>query len=126
MKDKVVYKKLSYEVVGTLFEVSNELGHGYQEKYYQRAIEKSFTDNNVKFKKQVPFNIIFKGKNIGRYYLDFIIEDRIVLEIKRGNHFAKRNIGQVNGYLKSTGLKLAILANFTSDGVKFMRLLNIK
>lgn len=126
MEDKVVYKELSYVIVGILFEVFNEIGYGYQEKHYQKAIEKSFFSNKIKFKSQVPYKIKFKGEEVGRYYLDFLIEGKIILEIKKGNYFAKRNINQVNGYLKATGLKLAILANFTSDGVKFKRLLNIK
>lgn len=122
----MVYKELSYVIVGILFEVFNELGYGYQEKHYQKAIEKSFSSNKIKFRSQVPYKIKFKKEEIGRYFLDFLIEDKIILEIKKGNYFAKRNINQVNGYLKATDLKLAILANFTSDGVKFKRLLNIK
>ena len=124
-KDKVIFKELSYKIVGLLFDVYNDLGYGYQEKYYERAIEKYFIDNNISFKKQVPYKIVFRGEIIGRYYLDFLVEDKIVLEIKKGNYFSRNNIGQVNGYLKSTNKKLAILANFTSDGVKFRRILNL-
>jgi len=124
--EKVVYKELSYKIVGILFEVYNELGYGYQERYYENALASSFSKNNIKFKRQAPFKLQFKGELIGRYYLDFLIEEKIVLELKKGNHFPKRNINQVNEYLKVTGLKLAILANFTSSGIKFLRILNIK
>lgn len=120
---KVVHKELSYKVVGVLFEVYNELGYGYQEKYYERAIEKYFIAEKMKFKRQVPYKITIKGEVIGRYYLDFLVEDKIVLEIKKGNYFSRRNIEQVKGYLKTTGMKLAILANFTPNGVKFFRVL---
>jgi len=123
-KDKVIFKELSYKIVGLLFDVYNDLGYGYQEKYYERAIEKYFIDNNISFKKQVPYKIVFRGEIIGRYYLDFLVEDKIVLEIKKGNYFSRRNIGQVKGYLKVTKMKLAILANFTPSGVKFFRVLN--
>jgi len=122
--DKIIYKELSYKVIGILFDVYNDLGYGYQEKYYQKAIEKYFQENNVIFKREVPFKISAKGEIIGRYYLDFIIEKNIVLEIKKGNYFSKKNIDQVKGYLKATGLKLAIIANFTPHGVKFFRVLN--
>ncbi len=124
-EEKVVYKELSYEVVGTLFEVYNELGFGYQEKYYKKAIQQAFIRNKINFKRQAPFILKFKGEKIGKYYLDFLIENKIVLEIKKGNYFPKRNIDQVKEYLKVTQLKLAILANFTSTGVKFMRILNL-
>jgi len=123
--NKVVHKELSYEVVGILFEVYNELGFGYQEKHYEKAIEKALMRSKVAFKRQAPFILKFKGENIGKYYLDFLIENKIVLEIKKGNYFPKRNINQVKEYLKVTKLKLAILANFTSAGVKFLRILNL-
>jgi len=58
--------------------------------------------------------------------IDFLVEDKILVEIKKGNYFSKKNIEQVYAYLKATGLKLAILANFTSTGVKFRRILNLR
>lgn len=77
------------------------------------------------FKEQVPFNIKFKEEIIGRYFLDFLIDGKIILEIKKETNFKKRNIQQVFGYLKKTNLKLGLLVNFTKDGVKFKRILNL-
>jgi GxxExxY protein len=125
MEGKVIYKELSFAIVGILYEVYNELGYGYQEKYYEKAIAKSLERQNIKFKRQAPFKIEFKGAVIGRNYLDFLVEDKIVLEIKKGNYFPKKNIEQVKQYLKLTKLKLAILANFTSKDLKFIRILNL-
>lgn len=122
--DKVIYKELSYKIIGILFDVYNDLGYGYQEKYYEKAIEKYFVENNINFKRQAPYKIAVKGEVIGRYYLDFLVENKIVLEIKRGDYFSRKNIEQIKGYLKVTGMKLAIIANFTSNGVKFFRALN--
>jgi len=68
--------------------------------------------------------LIFKGKVIGKVYLDFLVDDKIVLEIKRGYYYSKKNMEQVLNYLKMTNKKLAILANFTPKGVKFIRILN--
>ena len=123
---KVVYKELSYEIVGVLFEVHNELGYGLQEKYYEKAIEKLFIQNKISFKRQAPYELTFKGEKIGKYYIDFVVENKVVLEIKKGNYYSKRNLEQIKGYLKVSNLKLAILANFTPNGVKFIRVLNIK
>jgi GxxExxY protein len=123
-EDKVIYKELSYQIVGLLFEVHNELGYGYKEKYYEEAIARLFIKNKVKFKRQIPFDIKFKDEIIGRNYLDFLVENKIVLEIKKGNNFSKKYMEQVNQYLKITKMKLAILASFTSKGIKFFRLLN--
>jgi len=124
--NRIIYKELSYEIVKILFEVYNNLGYGYQKKYYQRAIEVAFTKVGFEYKSQCPYKIRYKGEIIGRYFIDFIIEDKIVLEIKKGDYYSRKNFEQVYAYLKATGLKLAIIANFTSDGVKFKRVLNIR
>jgi len=125
-QDKIVYKDLSYKIVGLLFEVYNELGYGYKEKYYELALIKCLDSNKILYQRQLPCQLIFQGEIIGKYYLDFLIEEKIILEIKKGNYFSRKNIDQVKEYLKVTNKKLAILANFTSDGVKFLRILNIK
>ena len=122
--DKVVHKDLSYQVVGVLYDVYNDLGSGYQEKIYQKALEQYFLTNNIKYKSQVLHNVVVKGKVVGRYYFDFIIDDKIILEIKRGDYYIRSNISQVKGYLAASKLQLAIIANFTSSGVKFFRVLN--
>ncbi|OGY91422.1 MAG: hypothetical protein A3H70_00145 [Candidatus Komeilibacteria bacterium RIFCSPLOWO2_02_FULL_48_11] len=125
-EDKVIYKELSYELVGILYDVYNELGYGHPERYYQKAIAVALQRNNLLFKEQVPYVLKYKNKVIGRYFLDFLIDDKIVLELKKDGRFAKKNIEQVKSYLQATNMKLAILANFTPEGVKFLRVLNIK
>lgn len=126
MGGEILYKELSYQIVGILFEVYNELGYGHPERYYERAIEEALKLKGLNFERQKYFSLTFKGRVVGKYYLDFLIEGKIVLELKKGNYFSKRNIEQIKGYLQATGLKLAILANFTPTGVKTFRLLNPK
>jgi GxxExxY protein len=126
MEGEIIYKDLSYKIVGILFETYNQLGYGYQEKYYEKAVEVLFKSNNIYYQRQLPYKVKIRDEIIGRYYLDFLVENKIILEIKKGNHFSKRNIEQVKGYLQITGLRLAILANFTSCDVKFKRILNIR
>lgn len=125
-KGKVVHKELSYKIVGVLFEVYNELGYGYKEKYYEEAIAHCLTEQKIPVKRQAPYNLKFKGKIIGKSFLDFLVESKVVLEIKKGDYFSRKNIDQVKEYLKITGMELAILANFTKTSVKFHRILNSK
>ncbi len=121
---KIIYPELSYKIVGCLFDVYNELGGGYQEKFYQKALEECFRNNDVNFASQAPFNITFQNKIIGKYYMDFIVENKVVLEIKRGDYFARTNIKQITDYLKAVNLQLGILANFTNNKIRYMRILN--
>jgi GxxExxY protein len=122
----LVYPELSYKLIGILFEIWNDLGYGYQERYYQKAIANVFKNLGIKFKEQAPIRIKHKGQNIGIYFLDFLVEDKIILEIKKGEYFSKNNINQVYSYLKATNLKLGIIANFTSKGLKFRRIVNLQ
>lgn len=72
-EEKIIYKDLSYIIVGVIYGVYNELGYGYKEKIYERAIGRYFTINNIIFKSQVPYLIAVGGKIIGRCYLDFLV-----------------------------------------------------
>lgn len=120
---ELVEKELSYKIIGVLYDVYNNLGIGYQEKYYQKAIAKEFKERNIKFVEQVFVPMDYKGSSIGRYFLDFLVEDKIVLEIKVAPKFYIRNIKQVLGYLKITKTPLGILANFHANGLQFKRIL---
>lgn len=122
---EVAYPKLSYKLVGILFDVYNNIGPGHKEKYYCNAISIALLDNDISFTKELYVPLYYKEKRIGYYFIDFLIEGKIVLETKIGDRFNRRNIDQVLSYLKSSNLKLGILANFTSDGIKFKRILNL-
>jgi len=122
---EVIHPDLSYKIIGVVFDVYNKLGYGFQEKYYQKAISSGLINAGIKFKEQAPFKIIYKDKGIGTYFLDFLIDDKIVLEIKKNSRFSRKNIEQVYAYLRATNLKLGILVNFDSDGAKFKRILNL-
>ena len=124
MEDRLIYKELSYDIVGILFEVYNTLGYGYKEKYYEKAIEHQFVVKGVSYVNQAAYNVSMNGQIIARQYIDFIVDKKIVLEIKKGNNFSKQNMDQVKQYLQVTGMLLAILANFMPKGVKFIRVLN--
>lgn len=120
---KLVEKELSYKIVGILFDVYNHLGGGYQEKYYQRAVSKGLKESNFHFVEQVHVPLDFKGESIGRYFIDFVIGRKVVLEIKAASKFYVRDIRQVLSYLNSANIELGILANFSRDGLQIKRLL---
>ena len=122
---QIVYPDLSYKIVGLLYDVHNHLGGGHKENYYQKAISILFKENGLEFKEQVKTPVLFKGEKLGNYFMDFLIENKIILEIKSGERFKIQDINQVFAYLKSANLKLGILANFTKGGVRFKRILNI-
>ncbi len=125
-RNDLIYPELSYQLIGILFEIFRQLGGSFQEKYYQRAIALELKKCGLEFKEQLSLPLYYKEEKIGNYYLDFLIENKIVLEIKKDKRFSKKDIEQIVAYLKTSNLKLGILANFTKDGLKFKRILNIK
>ncbi|OGF29851.1 hypothetical protein A2533_04735 [Candidatus Falkowbacteria bacterium RIFOXYD2_FULL_35_9] len=121
--EKVIYKELSYKIVGVLFEVYNELGPGHKEKHYQSAVSKEFRDIGLKHAKELCAKLKFKDEVVGQYYFDFLVEDKIILELKCKDRLSRKDFDQVKGYLSQSGLKLGILALFNNDGVTFKRIL---
>lgn len=124
-RQDLIYPELSYGIMGILFSVGTEMGYGYKEKSYQKAIENSFKDAGIKYEKELPVRINYKGKPIGILYFDFLVEGKIVLEIKVRNYFSVKDINQLYSYLKARNLELGILAHFTKSGVKYKRVVNL-
>lgn len=123
-KNKIIHPELSYKIVGILFKVHTELGNKYQEKYYQRAIAIELEKQGIKFKKELMVDLVYNNEKIGKYFIDFLIEDLVVLEIKANTDFKLSDYKQVSAYLKSKNIKLGILANFRSEKLTYKRILN--
>lgn len=124
MASQLIYADISYKVIGAVYDAYNNLSGDYHEKYYHRAIEKYLENRKVQFIREAPVNLIIDSKKIGSHFIDFLIENKIVLEIKRGNKMNLRDIKQVLMYLKTLNLQLGILAYFGNNGVQIKRLIN--
>ncbi len=107
-----------------LFSVHNQLGNNYKEKQYQLANEQLLNENHLAYKKELQAKLSFREKEIGRFYIDFVIEEKIVLELKAKPYLEPDDIRQVYSYLKTTGLQLAIIANFRTSRLTYRRIIN--
>ncbi|MDO9187906.1 MAG: GxxExxY protein [Bacteroidia bacterium] len=123
-RNDLLYPELSFQIVGCAFEVHNELGFGFKESIYQKALALALKEKKLSFAEQVHYQIKFKEQVIAKRYFDFVVEDKIVVEIKKDDKFSKANIDQTIDYLKTSKLKLAILINFGKEGVIYKRLIN--
>jgi len=121
---KLIYPELSYKIVGVLFKVHSTLGGRYQEKYYQRAVEAALREAGIQFEKELMVDLTFGKAKIGKYMLDFLIEEKIILELKTKPKFDKEDFRQIMAYLKAKNLKLGILANFRGEKLVYKRILN--
>ena len=121
---KLIYPQLSYKLMAVLFKVQNKLGSSYQEKYYQRAIKRELTSQKIPFEQEKLIKLAYEGERIGNYFLDFVIDGKIVLEIKAVPFIKKEWTNQVVAYLVSTNLPLAIIANFRTPKLTYKRYVN--
>jgi len=125
-KTDILYPELSYRIMGCAFEVFNTLGPGLLKKQYQKAMAIEFGLRKIAFTEQAYYPRKYKGVNITKGFMDFLVEKKIVGELKRGDHFSRGNIDQVSSYLEYSKLELGILIHFTKDGVRQKRILNIQ
>lgn len=105
-------------------EVHNQLGKGFNEVVYSDALEIEFIDNNIKYSKEKKYNISYKGNILPhKYRADFIINDKIVLEIKAIQCLSSSHVKQTLNYLAVSKLKIGLLINFGEDSLKYKRVI---
>jgi len=117
----LLYKDLTYIVCGCVFEVKKELGGGHKEVVYQRALEEEFKRRGVSYLREQQIPVTYAGKKVGVYQPDFIIDEKIVLEIKAIPFVGQREKKQLWHYLKGSSYRLGLLVNFGHDEVTIDR-----
>jgi len=121
---QIIYKNESCFVIGLCMDVHNELGKGFSEAVYSDALEIELKSNGVPFKKEVKFDIIYKGKKLKHHYFaDFIVDDKIILELKAVEKISSSHVKQTLNYLAASKLKLGIIVNFGEDQLTYKRVL---
>jgi len=118
-----LYKDLTYKIIGALYEVHKELGAVHKEIIYHKALTIELTNRNIPFVEEKSVDVKYKGKKIGLYRPDFIIDDKVILEIKVVPLITKAMQDQVYYYVRGTKYKLVLLANFGTSKVGIKRLI---
>lgn len=123
MTEDYIYKDLTYKIIGCLYEVHKELGNVHKEIIYHKAVAVEFKNRNIPFREEKSIEVKYKGKRIGLYRPDFIVDDKVILEIKVVPLITKAMQDQVYYYVKGTSYKLVLLANFGTSKVGIKRLI---
>ena len=121
-EEKILYKDLSYKIVGLAMQVHTELGYGFLEKVYENALMILLKENRIKAEQQIPIKVYFHNQIVGEYIADILVENCIILELKAQDKIIENHKAQTLNYLKATGLKLAILLNFGKHKLEYERL----
>jgi GxxExxY protein len=114
---KLIYPELSYQITGILFTVHNELGKYCKELQYSKAVAQKLDNAKVPYKRECAIG------NSGNV-VDFVIDDKIILELKAKNFLSKDDYFQTRRYLVATGLRLGLLVNFRDKYLHPKRILN--
>jgi len=118
---KLEYEDLTYKIRGAIFEVYNVLGPGFKENVYHNSLREEFDKIKLKYTEKKRIKIIYKDKDVGIYEPDFIIDNKIIIEIKAVDIMPKVFEKQLYGYLKATKYKIGILVNFGADSLDIRR-----
>lgn len=109
--------------VGAVYEVSNTLGCGFLEKVYERALVQELAMRGIQARSQVHFPISYKGKPVGTYVADLVIEHQLLVELKCVETFNGDRLAQLLNYLKASQIKLGLLFNLQHAKVEWRRII---
>ena len=114
--------EITYAIRGAIFEVNRILGSGFLEKVYENALLHEIRLKGLNAESQVPINVHYKGKLVGEYFADIIVEKRVILELKTVDKIEKVHEAQMLNYLKATGIKVGLLVNMKHTKAEIKRM----
>lgn len=121
--EKIIYKEESYKIIGICMDIHRELGHGFLEIVYKDALEFEFRKANIDFAREVEYLVNYKDIILPhKFFADFVVYDKIILEVKGVSGIADEHIAQTLNYLKVSGNKLGLLVNFGESSLKYKRI----
>lgn len=123
MMSKLIYKEESYEIIGKCMEVHKNLGSGFLEIVYKDALEYEFINAEIPYEREKEYIVNYKGKLLPhKFYADFVVFDKIILEVKGISGISDEHIAQTINYLKVSGNKLGMIVNFGELSLKYKRI----
>lgn len=120
------YEDLTYKIIGCAMEVHKNLGNGFQEVVYQRAMAIEMNLQNIAFSREHEMKIQYKGFEVGTRRVDFFVEDKIMVEIKALINLEDVHLAQAMNYVEAYGLEIGLLINFGAKSLQHKRVHNNK
>ena len=108
----LLHKELTDSIIKTFYDVYNELGYGFLEKVYQNSLYIELRSKGFEVEAQKQIKVYFKGKEVGVYYADLIVNNLIILELKAAEYIVEEFEWQLLNYLRGTNKEVGLLLNF--------------
>ncbi|MBI2472534.1 MAG: GxxExxY protein [Planctomycetes bacterium] len=118
---ELLEKDLTEKIIAACLEVSNELGAGFLESVYERALLIALTDKGLKAETQVPLKVVFRNRVVGDFYADTLVENLVIIELKAVKSIGTENEAQLINYLKATNKRVGLLVNFGKPKLEWKR-----
>jgi GxxExxY protein len=118
---ELLYKELTFAVIGAAMEVHRILGPGFLEAVYQVALETELTLRGIPFERKVKLPVTYKDVLVGEYEADLVVDKKFIVEIKAVSKFNASHQAQAMHYLAATGCRLALLLNFGTGSLEHRR-----
>ena len=116
--------KLTEVILGCCFEVANELGIGFLESVYKNALTIALSDMGLNVVVEKPFEVMFRGRKIGVFIPDLLVDGEVIIEVKSCRYIAPEHQAQLINYLKVTGILDGLLVNFGTKKIEIRRLVH--
>jgi len=110
-------KDITEKVLASFYEVYNTLGYGFLERVYQNALYKELGRRGLKVEAQKEIKVFYKGEEVGTYFADILVENKVILELKSVDNLVPVHETQLLNYLKATDIEIGLLLNFGSKPV---------
>ncbi len=107
-----VEAELTHKVIGAFYETYNALGHGFLESVYENAMALQFDQDGIRYERQPELAVRFRGQVVGIFRADFLVENKLIIELKAVERVMPAHEAQLLNYLKATGIQLGLLVNF--------------
>ena len=120
------FKEITEKIIGGAMRVHATLGNGFQEVIYQRALKIELEDSDLKVAREFCMPVYYKGRKIGERRVDFLIDEKISVELKAIIKLEPVHFAQARNYLEAYNLEVGLLLNFGSISLEFKRLENPK
>ncbi|OPZ86820.1 MAG: hypothetical protein BWY76_00764 [bacterium ADurb.Bin429] len=117
----LLHEGLTKEIIAACFQIHNELGTGYLESVYEKALLIALQERRIEAHAQVPIDVTFHGQVVGQFFADILIEDLVIIELKTVTHLLSVHKSQLINYLKATGIDVGLLVNFHGTKVEYAR-----
>ena len=122
IKEQYKYSELTGKIIGCAIEVHKRLGNGFQEVIYQRALEIEMRLAGILFVREFEMPVLYEGIQVGTRRVDFLINQKIMVEIKAVSELLDVHLAQAKNYLEAYELQTGLLINFGSPSLEFKRL----